>query len=384
MSNKQSVIKENNSQATDQHELLVLENNYKVSSVINFHIDHIVEELKDLTSHFFNLGYHLFKLKESWDENLTKSDFYKYCEEKFFLKSTSIKNFINVYKSFRSIDDEDELDERFEGFSFTALVELLPISDDKEFAKEFKQLSTREIKEVVAVGKEDSSDDNFLKQVFGLMKILLEKKKVSCEFLSIDVGTPLPEIYMVVSYGNAKVKMDFSLRTGTSYYGYQEEEIFYLRSHDYIAAFEFWSQTFGINDLSEVVNKIAKAIIKYSDLRQDEPEEKKKEMFVPTGAAKRLNLKKKQLVSYVDNSENYMEDIEIHVHNNDSFFPEFQIRCLRCCDYIWGIFRKPSPDDYGYDDLSEEEKNTFKLRKIINNRFVEINNYEKEELMLKE
>lgn len=58
MSKKQSVIKENNSQATDQQELLVPENNYKVSSVINFHIDHIVEELKDLTSHFFNLGYH--------------------------------------------------------------------------------------------------------------------------------------------------------------------------------------------------------------------------------------------------------------------------------------------------------------------------------------
>ncbi len=378
------MAKENISQATDQQELLVLENNYKVSSVINYHIDHIVEELKDLTNHFFNLGYHLFKLKESWDENLTKSEFYNYCEEKFFLKSTSIKNFINVYKSFRSIDDEDELDERFEGFSFTALVELLPISDDKVFAKEFKQLSTREIKEVVAIGKEDFSDDSFLKQVFGLMKILLEKKKVNCEFLSIDVESSLPVIYLVVSYGNAKVKMELSLKVGTTYYGNQEDEIFYLRSHDYIAAFEFWSQAFGINDLSEVVNKIAKAIIKYSDLRQDEPEETKKVMFVPTGAAKRLSLKKKQLVSYVDNPENYMEDIEIHVFNNDSFFPEFQIRCLRCCDYIWGIFRKPSPEDYGYNDLSEEEKNTFKLRKIINNRFVEINNWEKEELMLKE
>lgn len=37
------------SQSPDQQELLILENNYKVASVIDYHVNLIVDELKDLT-----------------------------------------------------------------------------------------------------------------------------------------------------------------------------------------------------------------------------------------------------------------------------------------------------------------------------------------------
>lgn len=387
MENETIINQTNLSQAPDQQELIVLENKYKVASVIDFHVGNIIEELKDLTEHFFKLGFHLFKLKEAWSEELTKSEFYKYCEEKFYLKSTSIKNFINVYKSFRSKDDEDEIDERFEGFSFTALVELLPISDDKEFAKSFKKLSTREIREIVAINKENSSDANLLKQVFELMKVLFAKKDVKCDLLgAINEEYELPSLAFTISYSGTTIGLDLDLRKGVSYYGDQEDEVFYLRCKKYISEFDFWSECFGISDLTGVVDKIVKAIKKYSPLKEesDEIDDSKKTVFVQTGAAKRLNLKKKDLIPYVDNPDNYMEDIEIHVSNNDSMFCDFQIRCLRCCDYIWGIFRKPCPDDYGYEDLTEEEKNTYKLHRIINSHFNEINNWEKTDLMLKE
>lgn len=391
MSKKNNEVKIDNveivdSQSPDQQELLVLEDNYKSISVINYHVENIIDELKDLTSHFFKLGYHLFKLKESWNDVLAKSEFYKFCEEKFLLKSTSIKNFINVYKSFRSIDDEDEIDERFVGFSFTALVELLPISDDKEFAKNFKQLSTREIKKVVSLIDENNSDLGFFMKVFDLFKALLLKKNVNCKSIEIDENCDYPSGEFEISLSNVNILMDFDLRKGVDYYGDKEDEVFYLRTSEWINDFDFWSETFGIDSISKVADKLTDAIIKFAEIKADAVDDKPSNRveYIPTGCAKRMNLKKKDLIPYVDNPENYCEDIDIHIVGSDSLFCDFQIRCLRCNDYIWAIFKKPSENDYDYDDLSDEEKNSYRMFKIINSNFNELNKYDKEELMLKE
>lgn len=318
---KKKVEKQNDnisnvSQSPDQQELLVLEDNYKIASVINYHVENIVDELKDLTSHFFKLGYHLSKLKESWDENLAKSEFYKFCEEKFLLKSTSIKNFINVYKSFRSDEDEDEIDKRFVGFSFTALVELLPLADDKEFAKEFKQLSTREIKKVV-VSTFNHSELSLFMQTFELIKTLLSKKNIFCTSIELDGNEEdedyLPSGYFNISYSNSEVTIELSLGKGVDYYGDKEKEVFHIRQKVYLNSFEFWYSSFNLCSISEIVNKLADAIIKYAEIHEvNDNQISNKVGFIPTGCAKRLGLKKKELIPYVDNPENYCESLEIH------------------------------------------------------------------------
>lgn len=355
----------NNSQATDQQELIVLEKNYQVSSVINYHIDHIVDELKDLTSHFFNLGYHLFKLKESWDDNLTKSDFYKFCEKNFLLKSTSIKNFINVYKAFKSKDDEDELDERFEGFSFTALVELLPLADDKEFAKNFKLLSTREIKEIVSIEKDSSVKDKLLKQVYEVIRDSLRKKDVDV-ILADDIQDNEVEFVISAKNSSHEVHLCLSVRNVVGYYGQVEDEVFYLRSTKYISSFSFWSKCFSVSDIEEVVNELEKSIKEYAKIHvDDEPSKPVKEKFIPTGAAFRLNLKKKDIVKYALDKEHFTKTV-IDIPQLD-----LKILALEGCDYIFGVKHKPHNQ---YDDGF----------RVVDSTLSFITNSEIESLMLKE
>lgn len=320
-----------NSQAIDQQELIILENNYKLSSVIDYHCEHIVDELKDLTNHFFNLGFHLFKLKESWNDDLLKKDFYKFCEENFLLKTTSIKNFINVYKTFRSKDDEDEIDERFENFSFTALVELLPIADDKDFAKEFKKLSTREIREIVSLNKDDSSK-GFLNQVYLLIRDLLRKNDVDC-ILSGDKDED-SDIFFEISAkdSDSSVELRFSLDDGCDYYGNAEDNIFCLRSVSYIAQFDFWIKSFSIHDVADVVDVLSESIKKYASLHiEEKKDEKQKTKFVPTGAAKALNLKKKDIIPYAKNQDNFKRSV-IKIDELGC-----EIFALEGCKYIFGI-----------------------------------------------
>lgn len=355
------------SQSPDQQELLILENNYKVASVIDYHVNLIVDELKDLTNHFFKLGYHLFKLKDSWDDNLTKSEFYKFCESKFFLKSTSIKNLINVYNAFKSKDDEDEIDERFEGFSFTSLVELLPLADDKEFAKNFKKLSTRQIKEITCLNKDDSKS-NFLNMVYCLIRDLLRKNCVDCILIEKE-ETWSDTLHFELSDKSSivEIKFQLTLEKGVDFYGNLDDELFYLRTSDYLAGFSFWSKSFQVSQIEELVDGLVKAINDYAKIHKpdEEKQEKIKEKFVPTGAVKRLNLKKKDIVKYATDKENFKQSIIVIPQLN------VEILSLEGCDYIFAIKSEPKNEyDSGFS--------------IVDSSLSPLNNYSIEDLMLKE
>ncbi|MFA6667505.1 MAG: hypothetical protein WCS51_04055 [Bacilli bacterium] len=138
-------VKKLNGQTSDQLSVVSGEliKSYDYKDVV----DEVNECLDKIRSNFFELGKILASAKETKIFKLGGfKDIYTFAKTEFNIESTSTKNFINIYKSFKN--DEDKLDDKFEDFSSSQLVEILPISDDKEFASKLKSLTVKQLRVV--------------------------------------------------------------------------------------------------------------------------------------------------------------------------------------------------------------------------------------------
>lgn len=264
-----------NSQLTDQQELLVLENDYFNLKEINYHLESVKECLTQITSNFFNLGYHLSCIKDKWDNNLTKSDFYKYCEKTFNLKSTSIKNLISVYNTFKDASDSTCIDERFEGFSFTTLVESLPLSDNKEFIENLSNFSSKNIRKINKHSIETSNyTDKLLENVFLFMSIVFEerglifvkKEEKDSDNLSINIRIKHPDSKEFID-GYISIRFDsfsiqFSKYVSAHYLSYYE--LFKMNELEYIT-------NLSVNKCLEFYNELSNEINNSIEEANDEP-----------------------------------------------------------------------------------------------------------------
>jgi len=142
-----SVPKENN---------VVTLDNYSVFSNL---CQQIVNGSKNVLEGFLRIG-RSFKIIEEKKLYLLDgySNFYEFCEKKFNYKETSVKNMIAVYKKYKDNNTDDQsyfisVDEKYEGYSYTALVEMLPIPE-KEIQKRFTpDMSVNEIRKVKSIGQ---------------------------------------------------------------------------------------------------------------------------------------------------------------------------------------------------------------------------------------
>lgn len=300
---KDTILK--NGQSPDASALIAIETSLVLSDKLNTHISQIRNELRDLTGSFFRLGYHLFELKENWSDELLKKDFYSFCSEQFNLQTTSIKNFINVYKAFKSKDDPEMIDEKFENTSFSALVELLPIKDDKEVASQIKMLPTRQIREIVKVYDVDSScRKDLFNRVFDLIISLLKSKGVQVKGDVDEEGNK-----HIVINDTKDLTYSFSMNSFVLD-GFNTFDLYrWYNSIDY----SHFNIRFGLSDLNDAITKIIEDVKKY----QFALEEKNKvvesddcdvdeEDFVATGWAKKLGLNSEDEISdFCNDVRNY-------------------------------------------------------------------------------
>ena len=104
--------------------------------------------LVGVRNNFFNLGKYLNEVKvNKLFEIDNYKDIYEFAEDKFGIKSTSTKNFINIFLTYKN--DVNELDSRFENFNCSQLIELLPLAiDDKEFSSKLVDCTSLEIRSI--------------------------------------------------------------------------------------------------------------------------------------------------------------------------------------------------------------------------------------------
>jgi len=256
------------SQSTDLKnvELLLVDGETSLISIsqYNHSISYIERLFVSIRSDFFNLGKELFSLRESKSYLVGGyKDIYDLAKDKFNMSSTSAKNFINVYETFKN--EKDELDDKFEEFNLTQLVEMLPLADDKEFCSQLSNLTVKEIRDVkqskVKAKTISSEWDNLSSAVKTIIESVLSELKLSWQFVSFvdDNENQFPvskELnYSIIGFGKLKFSLTenswdfkFLIRTYYSSKGYD--------NYKYIELKEFKT---GFKDfISETMKEIAK------------------------------------------------------------------------------------------------------------------------------
>lgn len=96
---------------------------------------YILRDIYDIKTNYIRLGFHLNEcLTMKYFEDFGFDNFYNYCEVNFKLDKSSVSRIINVWKEFCLYDDpfcpKMFIDPKWADFSFSQLVEMLPMKDD--------------------------------------------------------------------------------------------------------------------------------------------------------------------------------------------------------------------------------------------------------------
>lgn len=141
----------------------------------------IINSSKSILTNYMNIGR---KLKLIKDKQLYKLDgytnFYEFVEYKFGYKETNTKNLIAVYDKYKAKGSEDsyyvEIKEPYKEYSYTALVELLPVPE-KEIKENYKpDMNVKTIREV-----------KMASQLTDQLKIYVDKYKHVIKLLTSEV-----------------------------------------------------------------------------------------------------------------------------------------------------------------------------------------------------
>lgn len=324
--------KKNIGRASDQGSIEKIDNfgsKYVIGSIINDLDSNIKRCLKNITHQFFNIGYYLFNLKNSWSDDLTKKEFYSFCKENYSLSSTTVKNLICVYENFKDEENEEVIDNRFEDFSFSSLVELLPLKNEKEFASSLKKYSSNEIRKIVNSEKKLINSNYYGFRLLTNIYVMLYKKLKVDDF-EVVLNSESKDFLKL----NFTI-MDLSFKLYLYFSDYNKNYSVHLSSVGDRSSFSFYD-SFNKDEIESTFDKFIKKLKDYKcnvfDKKVDvNDKEFKKNVFHPTGAALSLNLKKKDIVPYAKNVSNYKKMIVS--------IPEIGIEIYRLegCSYIFGI-----------------------------------------------
>jgi hypothetical protein len=167
-----------------------------VSSRVESAVDDLDCAFCDVTRSFFRIG-RCLSLLDDKDvlAYLGKKDVYQFAKDRYNLGRTSTKNYLGVYRIFKNA--KGELDEKFSDVGFSSLVELLPVADDKEFAKTVSKLDAADIrilKREWMDPKGDKVKEKFVADVLSSVSSQLKSYKVKA---SLDGKPDFTEDYSI-------------------------------------------------------------------------------------------------------------------------------------------------------------------------------------------
>lgn len=97
----------------------------------------IHDDIADIRHGFIRLGFHLAEIKEClYYQDAGYDDFYRFCEVNYGLEQTTVKRYMEVWHAFAEYDEKTYIrkmwiDEKYSGYSYSQLVELLPLDDEQ-------------------------------------------------------------------------------------------------------------------------------------------------------------------------------------------------------------------------------------------------------------
>ena len=176
----------------------------------------IIEDIKEYSQeavlNFLQIG-RLFKRvkEEKLYEIEDYSSVYEFALNKFGYRETSVKNFIAVFDKYADTTDVRnsyfDVKKEYENYSFTSLVELLPISEDEIKEKYSPEMTVKEIRQSKLVSQLTDDLQEKVKKYNHVVDILKKEMNNFNEELDKDVVK-----YRVVN--NTTTIDDFRLRSG--------------------------------------------------------------------------------------------------------------------------------------------------------------------------
>lgn len=115
----------------------------------------IGEEMQKTKQSFIKIGWYLKHIK---DRKLYERDgypnIYKFAEDKFHISQPTATRFMNLCIKFSAGSDSAELDKRYEGFTVSQLVEMLPLKPGQK-EKVTPDMTVKQIREIKKEGKRE-------------------------------------------------------------------------------------------------------------------------------------------------------------------------------------------------------------------------------------
>jgi len=301
------------------------------------YVNSINDGIKNIVSRFLIIGKCLNKVKE---EELYKlegySNIYEFSKDKFNFGETSTKNFINVFLRFTD-SKEAKLKNEYEKYSFSQLVELLPVSEDGINNYDPK-MSVQEIKQV----KKESQLTDDLDKCSKEFKAMATKVK---ELLVKELfdGDSLVEAKINYEIGNCDYAATISLKQMT------KTKEFYFKLKTYNHELEYWfndvkyqmDSVFRAKNFLSFMNELKKNIKRYlSNLekekkqKEEQKEKKIREKELSMGATLRND---KDRMDFIQNMNNWtlvadVKELRMSIYkfnpNNDFIKFFFGDRCI--------------------------------------------------------
>lgn len=136
------------------------------------YIDRIQSCEESILESFFDIGRYLNIIaNDKLYELENYKDIYEFAEDKFKYKKTSVVNMIAVYTKYKDSKDPTSIDEDYATYSYTALVELLPVPEDeikKNYSPEDSIVDIRKSKKL-------SKLDNHIKDLVKKFDLIYKK-----------------------------------------------------------------------------------------------------------------------------------------------------------------------------------------------------------------
>lgn len=188
--------------------------NFNLSSFETYKsvIEDIKEYSQEAVLNFLQIGRLFKRVKEEKLYEIEEfQSVYDFALNKFGYKETSVKNFIAVFEKYADSEDLDydyfDIKEEYKNYSFTSLVELLPVPEEEIREKYSPEMSVKEIRQTKVISQLTDQLQEKVKKYNHVVDILKKEMNNFNEELDKDVVK-----YRVVN--NTTTIDDFRLRSG--------------------------------------------------------------------------------------------------------------------------------------------------------------------------
>lgn len=285
-------------------------------------IDEIVEESETILESYFSIGRNLNQIKEEKLYELENyGDVYELALDKFKFKETSVKNMISVYLKYKN--DNDCLDNKFNDFTYTSLVELLPVDNEKIITDYKSNMTVKEIRE----SKKISQLTDFMQTRIKLFEKFINHLQLKIDVFnkSVDKKSKLELIKYRCNLNIFEFEYEYLIKNNKGYYDLNYKNLSLL-SNGIIK----WRYDVIIDEdnFEEKLLMFDKLFDQYKEYLLNDCKDEKKEIIIKTVEEKTLNYLSfyaNLKLEYVYDIFKFIKTVLLKDLDNESYESEYNI-----------------------------------------------------------